>query len=263
MSLELLPGHEGEMLWWFRTGGLALRAAMTTRDGGVSKAPYDSLNLGFHVDDDAIAVDQNRRLALEAFSSGIEQLVTVQQVHGADVATVDGSDAGTGAVGRFDAMVTNDPSVVLGILAADCVPIIAYDPIAQVLGVAHAGWRGLRAGVAGATVRAMARIGAQPRRIVAGLGPSISPDRYEVGGEVVEGLEASLLATPPGAVRLGGQRPHVDLAAFAAAQLVEAGVPRDVVAVPEVGTGRPGPFFSDREQRPCGRFALLAGLLAS
>lgn len=263
MKLDLLPGSPGELLWWLRTGGLPLRAAVTTREGGVSHAPYDSLNLGFHVEDDPLAVDENRRRAMEAFGAGTDRLVTVEQVHGAEVATVDGMDAGTGAVGRFDAMVTNDPEVVLAILAADCVPVIAFDPVARVLGVAHAGWKGLAAGVVGATVRAMARIGAQPGRTVAGLGPSIGLDRYEVGGEVVEALDASVLASPPGAVRVERERAHVNLAAFAATQLAEAGVPSSSVAVPSISTGSPGPFFSDREARPCGRFALLARLLTA
>lgn len=261
MSLELLNGLDDDLLWWFYSGGLGLRAAVSTRDGGVSAPPYDSLNLGYHVDDDPLAVEENRRRALEAFGAGPGDLVTVHQVHGADVATVDGADAGTGAVGRFDAMVTNDPEPVLAVLAADCVPVLAFDPEARVLGVAHAGWRGLAAGVLGATVRAMARIGAQPRRIVAGLGPSVGMDRYEVGGEVVEALEASVHDAPTGALQRDGGRAHVNLAAYAAAQLAEAGVPRGAVGVPLVVTGRPGPFFSDREQRPCGRFALMARVL--
>lgn len=261
MSIQLLHGHHGDLLWWFRTGGMALRAAVTTRNGGVSAEPYDSLNLGFHVEDDALKVDENRRRALEAFGASTTELITAQQVHGAEVATVDGTDAGTGPVGRFDAMVTNDTGSVLAILAADCVPVIAFDPVAQVLGVAHAGWRGLAGGVGGAMVRAMARIGAQPRRIVAGLGPSIPIDRYEVGGEVVEALEAAVLEIPSQAVRLDRSKAYVDLAAFAVTELVEAGVPAGSVARESVATGRPGPFFSDREQRPCGRFALLAKLL--
>lgn len=247
-----------------RWAGLGADLTFTTRDGGCSDGPYRSLNLAFHVGDDPAAVAENRRRAAAAFGARLEDLVFAEQVHGATAAVVGAADRGAGArspagaVVGADALVTTEPGLVLAIMVADCLPVALLDPEAGVLAAVHAGWRGTAADIVGETVRAMRRLGAEAGRLVAVLGPCIGADRYQVGPEVAEAVGAlpgdagrnSLVPDGPGHWRL-------DLAAANAALLAHHGVDPDRIALPEAATGPPGPYFSDRAARPCGRFALL------
>jgi len=160
----------------------AVRHAFFTRRGGVSGGIYASLNCGLGSDDDAAAVHANRALCAHRLGVTPDRLVTGHQVHGTDVAVVTEPWApGTGP--RVDAMVTDRPGVMLGILTADCVPVLFADVAAGVIGAAHAGWRGAKDGVLARTVAAMAGLGARPDRIVAAIGPHIGRASYEVGPE--------------------------------------------------------------------------------
>ena len=161
---------------------LALRAehvdgaafAFTTREGGVSRPPFDSLNLGVHVGDDPDAVAENRRRVAEA--AGVRDLVVATQVHGRDVAEVTGPWDGDPP--EADALVTRSRDVALGVLVADCTPVLLAAPAEGVVGVAHAGRKGMAAGVALALVEAMRDLGA--RTLVGRIGPSVCPRCYEV-----------------------------------------------------------------------------------
>ena len=151
-----------------------------TTEGGVSTGLYDSLNAGLGSSDapDAVAENRNRVSAhLDA------PLLTQYQIHSANVVTV--TDAGTGPRDA-DAMVTATPCIALGVLTADCTPVLFADAEAGVVGAAHAGWKGAVGGVLEATVTAMQALGARPDRTVAALGPTISQRAYEVGPEFVE-----------------------------------------------------------------------------
>jgi hypothetical protein len=148
------------------------------RGGGVSQGLYAGLNVGLGSGDDREAILENRRRAAEAVLPGAE-LITVHQVHSADVITVTRPIA-IDARPHADSMVTNTPGLLLGILTADCVPVLLFDPAAQVIGAAHAGWKGAIGGIIENTVAAMEKLGADRRNIGAAVGPCIAQISYEV-----------------------------------------------------------------------------------
>lgn len=159
-----------------------IRHGFFTRNGGSSQGIYASLNCGFGADDDATSVASNRQSALTALSPDASHLVTVYQVHSPDAVVVESPWAPEDAP-RADAMVTDRPNLALGILTADCVPVLFADAEAGVIGGAHAGWRGALTGVLDATLTAMEKLGAQSSRITVGIGPAIEQRSYEVGPE--------------------------------------------------------------------------------
>ncbi len=156
--------------------------AFFTRKDGVSDGIYASLNCGFGSGDSAAAVTENRARA--AMQLGVEpkHLVTAHQVHGTEVSVVDKPWPHDRAP-KADALVTTQMGIALGVLAADCAPVLLADAEAEVIAAAHAGWRGALAGVLEATVAKMIELGADQRRIVAAVGPCIGPESYEVGPE--------------------------------------------------------------------------------
>ena len=164
-----------------------LRHGFFTRRGGASSGVFAGLNCGPGSSDQSEIVTINRARVAQAMSVEPAQLVTVHQVHSADVVTVDGPLAQRP---RADAMVTATPGVVLGVLTADCQPVLFADARAGVIGAAHAGWRGALDGVLEATVAAMEGLGAARDRITAVIGPSISQGAYEVGPEFLEDFMA-------------------------------------------------------------------------
>ncbi|MEM0898752.1 MAG: peptidoglycan editing factor PgeF [Pseudomonadota bacterium] len=165
---------------WSKIG--SIRHGFFTRTGGVSEGIYASLNVGLGSDDDAEKVRQNRRLIAIHFDTSENTLVTVQQVHSADVFTVT-EPIPLSKRPQADAMVTAEKGLVLGILTADCGPLLFLDPSAGVIGAAHAGWKGAKAGILGHTVTAMEGLGATRDNIEVVLGPCISDKNYEVGAD--------------------------------------------------------------------------------
>ena len=163
---------------WVLPAGV--QAICTTRVGGVSQAPFDGFNLGDHVQDDVHAVAQNRAL-LQAQLGGA-QPVFLSQVHGVDVAQLSASTPdGT----KADACITSEAQVACTIMVADCLPLLFTDDAGQVVAAAHAGWRGLAAGVVEQTVHAMCKqAGVAPAQVRVWLGPCIGPDAFEVGEDV-------------------------------------------------------------------------------
>lgn len=192
-----------------------------TRRGGVSRGIYDSLNGGQGSADDATAVTENRRRI--AASLGVPHLVTVHQHHSPDVVHV--TAPFDGARPKADAMVTDRPGLALGILTADCGPLLLADAIAGVIGGAHAGWGGALHGVVEATLAAMERLGARRERITAVLGPTLAPASYEVGPE----YRQRFTDADPANDRFfhqpaGAPRPFFDLPAYIAARARRAGI---------------------------------------
>jgi polyphenol oxidase len=256
------------LLRWDRAPELGAAVAVTTRHGGASTGPYDSLNLGLHVGDDPTTVIRNRDHAAAAFGVALDTLVFARQVHGTGLTVVGSEDRGRGtrtegdAVPDTDILVTDSLQVTLAILVADCVPIALVDPEAGVLAAVHAGWRGTAARAVERAVHAMRDCGAASDRIRAFLGPAVHPDRYQVSEEVLLALSD---AVRPGALRAGVARIDgpghwlVDLVAANCQQLVASGVRNDHITASGATTSDEA-FFSDRAQRPCGRFALLARL---
>ena len=191
------------------------------RGGGVSVGTVAGLNVGLGAEDDEAAVVENRRRAVDAVLPGA-RLVTLYQVHSPVAVTATEPWPRDGRP-RADAMATDRPGLLLGIVTADCAPVLLADREAGVIGAAHAGWRGAQGGVLEAVVAEMARLGAQPVRIVAAIGPAIAQPSYEVDDAFRARFAAADLALfAPG-------RPghwQFDLAGYVAARLASAGVGR-------------------------------------
>jgi polyphenol oxidase len=167
-----------------------------TRGGGLSEGVYAGLNCGLGSSDDRARVGRNRAAAMQALGLKPESLITLYQVHSATAITV--TEPFNGAdVPKADGMATCTRGLALGILSADCAPVLFVDPKAEVIGAAHAGWKGAFDGVLEATLQAMIALGAQASHIVAGIGPHISAQSYEVGPEF---RERFLVQAPENAV---------------------------------------------------------------
>jgi YfiH family protein len=235
--------------------------AVFTRLGGVSQGPYATLNLGHTVGDDLAAVEENHRRALSALGLEPHATVSPYQVHGARVGIVGRAHLRT-VQPATDALVTTEPAVPLLMRFGDCAPVLLFDSARHVVGLAHAGWRGVVAGTVGATVRTMReQLGCDPSDLWAGIGPTIGPCCYEVGPEVAEAVQASC---PPGAdvIHQVNGHAHLDLPAAAQAQLRAMGVAR--IEHAGICTAcHVDEFFSHRaEHGRTGRFGVVIGLLA-
>jgi YfiH family protein len=160
-----------------------IRHAFFTRQGGVSKGIYGSLNGGVGSNDDTAAVAENRRRMAAHLDVAPDRLISLYQVHSADVLTVTGPWPGERP--RADGLVTDRPGLALAVASADCGPLLFADAQARVIGAAHSGWKGAFTGVAEATLAAMEKLGAERSRIVAVLGPTIGRTAYEVGPEFI------------------------------------------------------------------------------
>jgi len=224
--------------------GDGVRAGFSTRAGGVSSAPYDSLNLGDHVGDDAELVRTNVRILGRWLGSPI---TTAAQVHGAAVAEI---AAGDTRRREADALVASAPGVGLGVMVADCVPVLLADVGAGVVATAHAGRPGLVAGVVPHVVAAMVARGADVGRIRAALGPSICGRCYEVPAAMRDDVDA---AVPGTAATTSWGTPAVDIAAGVQLQLSTAGV-RQIHLV-RLCTYEDERFYSYRRDGRTGRFA--------
>lgn len=227
-------------------------AFTTLRAGGVSRGPYAGLNLATHVGDDAHAVRENRARLVRARALPAEP-VWLDQVHGTRVV-----DAARGAA-QADGVVARAPGVVCAVLTADCLPVFLCDRRARAVGLAHAGWRGLAAGVVERTVAAL---GVEAADVLAWLGPAIGPAAFEVGEEVrAEFVNAD--ATSESAFRR--TRPdhyHADLYALARRRLQRAGVTQ-IFGGGHCTFSDPARFYSYRRERVCGRMASVVWIARS
>jgi YfiH family protein len=254
--------REGDLLWW-EAEMEGARLAFTTRQGGASRAPYDTLNLGLHVGDAEDAVLANRRALTSAL--GIAPPVLGEQVHGAVTAIVRRAGAGSGwearetALAATDALVTPEAGLPLAILVADCAPVLLLPPRGA-LAVAHAGWRGLASGVLEAALGGLSRLSsAPPRACRAVIGPCIRGCCYEVGQEVWSRFPSECLA--PGG---GTASRRLDLMTAVTHRLRQAGLPPEQIHAVGLCTAcHPALFFSHRRATreglaATGRMALLA-----
>lgn len=216
-----------------------------TRQGGVSTGAYASLNCSLSGGDDRNAVLENRARALRAI--GADRLVGLMQVHGADVVEVN-EPWEPGAGPRADAMVTKQPGIALGVITADCAPILLADRQAGVVGAAHAGWRGAVAGVIEATVSAMIELGADAGRITAAIGPCIAQGSYEVGTDVHHAV-VSRDADHAHCLAPGRRDAHwqFDLAGYCVARLAGSGI-RSIATLGVDTAADEQRFFSHRRR---------------
>lgn len=249
--LELLPAPLGA----------GVLAGFATRGGGSSQAPYGSLNLAFTVGDEPAAVRANRAALLAAAASGARGMVWAEQVHAGDVAVVGDVPAlaeqqGEQGVPGVDALVTATPGLLLCIRVADCLPVLFSDAQAGVIGAAHAGRRGLVAGILHGTVAAMESLGADRSRIRAVVGPGICGRCYEVPATLA--AEVGSVLTGSRSVTTWGT-PSLDLpaAAYAALDGLRLGA---VEMVQECTAEQPDRWFSYRRAQRTGRFAGFVAL---
>jgi polyphenol oxidase len=221
----------------------------TTRAGGVSSPPYDSLNLGGKWGDSPECVAENRRRLLAV--SGATAMVSVSQVHGTRVVRVaPGDDPGSLKAEQADGLCSDLPGLGLSVHTADCVPVLLADSRTGACAALHAGWRGVVAGMASAGVAALAaNFGCRPSDLRAAFGPCIGPCCFEVGPEVVAGVQSAWPgAQAAGVVVQGKVRPHVDLRHLLRLQLQAAGLLSEHIDASEACThcDPAGRFFSYR-----------------
>lgn len=199
---------------------MRVRRVITTRDGGVSKPPYDSFNLGGSGDDPA-AIRANRRRMADELGLGEANLAWMEQVHGRTATVVDGTEGAPAEA--TDALVTATPGLGLVALVADCVPVLLGDPVGGVVAAVHAGRVGARVGVLPAAIEAMVGLGAREERIEALLGPAVCGECYEVPSDMQADVARHL---PGSASRTRAGTPGLDLRAGLWQQLAAAGVGR-------------------------------------
>ena len=234
--------------------------AIFTRRGGTSPAPWRSLNVGGTVGDVRERVVENRRRCFAAVGRAPESIHDVWQVHSADVVHAR-APRGAASPVQADGLICGDPSVTLFMRFADCVPVLLFDPTRRVVGMVHAGWLGTARRAVSACVQAMVRsCGCRPEDLLAGIGPSIGPDHYPVGDEVIEqvraafGLQAEAYLVPKDG------RVHFDLWSANRGLLEDEGV-RSVEVSGICTACHPLDWFSHRgEHGRTGRFGGLIGL---
>ena len=240
---------------------------ISTRNGGVSKPPFDTLNISFNVSDDPKNVLKNRELLAEAVGFDAASVVTAKQVHDNKVAFVTKDMKGKGAfdlisaLDGIDAMVTNVPKICLMVQVADCVPVLLYDPVKKVIGAVHAGYKGTILTIAENTVRSMIKqYRSDPRNIYAGIGPSIGPCCYEIGKEVVNEVKDNL-KNGKDLIYVKKGKNFFDLWKANRSQIEDCGVPGRNIEVAGICTNdRTDMFFSFRAGKgTTGRFA--AGIM--
>jgi len=233
--------------------GSPVAAGFTIRNGGVSRAPFNSLNLGTNTEDTAAHVEANRAAMARAFDLQPHLLLTVKQVHGTGVLAVTEPNFDLSHFQRVesDAIITNQSGIMIGVLVADCYPVILYDGEGFTAGVVHAGWKGAAAGLIGQTVQAMCELlGSRPEHLRAAIGPGIGFHKYEVDRPVRDAFREgsghwSRIAKE---TRLGHWQ--LDLRLSCLLQLEEAGIARDMIdIVDECTCCHKEKFFSHRRDQ--------------
>lgn len=252
-------GETGVPYLRFETFPKTLAHGVLTRQGGVGKSPFDSLNLSSSVADQPTDIDTNRDRAYGTFARKTDTLVHAHLIHDRHIGRVTQANQGE-VVPYVDGLITNDPGCGLTMNFADCAPILVCDPKKQAIGLGHAGWRGTVADLPGAMIRAMqAAFDSRPEDLLTAVGPCISSEIYEVGDEVINAVreafpeEADQLLIP----QPNGPRPHFDLPQANRINLERAGV--HFVELSGLCTGsRTDLFFSHRaEKGKTGRFGVV------
>ncbi|SRR6266498_1439688 len=237
-----------DLLAWRADLAPGVHTLITGRWGGTSQPPYDPLNLGLLIGDSPAAVTRNRELVARECGIDPAHVVWMRQVHGTRVCYGEPGQAGQ----ETDAVFTDIPGVALGVIAADCAPVLLADPVAGIVGAAHSGRAGTQAGVVASLIRAMTGAGAQAARMRALIGPAICGGCYGVPAE----LRARVAAAVPqaGCLTRSGA-PGLDIRSGIVAQLAELGVPR--VQHDRRCTSESADLCSHRRDGPVGRFGAL------
>lgn len=233
-----------------------------SRRGGVSPAPWDSLNVGGTVGDETQRVRENRQRSFAAFGRPIESLFDVWQVHSADVVHAARPRDPSTEITKADIILTDQPDVTLYMRFADCVPLLFHDPVKGVIGIAHAGWLGTVRGAGPAAVEAMhSRYGSLPQDILAGIGPSIGPDHYEVGPDVIGQVREAFGNDADQLIHSHDGRTHLDLWGANRLQLYRAGVEKIELSAVCTACHLEDWFSHRAEKGRTGRFGALMAIL--
>ncbi len=226
---------------------------VSTRQGGISQGNYSSLNLGYNTQDDPKKVSKNREILAKAM--GVSNLIFPQQTHKNHVQIVT-EDNISNDFTDTDALITNQKGICLAVIFADCVPILVFDPVCQVVGAIHAGWRGTVAKIIEKTIEKMqTEFGTNPSDIIAGIGPSISPKAYEVGNEVIEQVEAAF-PTINLVSNQTTEKGYLNLWEANKQSLLKSGVLEKNIEIAGLCTKKNHEtFFSVRHSKETGRFA--------
>ncbi|MRS03228.1 peptidoglycan editing factor PgeF, partial [bacterium] len=232
-----------------------------TRKGGVSPHPWTTLNLGGTVGDDRANVVENRRRIYQVMNREVESIFDVWQVHSADVICTDTPRPLDALHSKGDAILTNNPEITLFMRFADCVPILLYDPVRRVIGVVHAGWQGtVKKVVQRSVIKMTQQYGSMTGDIYAGIGPSIGPDHYQIGDDVIQQVRAGFGRDAPKVLLQNNGSTHLDLWRANAILLEQAGVKHIEIAnlCTACDTER---WYSHRaEQGKTGRFGAIIAL---
>ena len=249
MAFELI----GDRVKFFRSTIISCPHGFSTRIGGVSRLPHTAeLNLAFGRGDDDATVIKNLELFSDAVGVDPHSVVSRHQVHSSKVEYVDQSNAGEGyyipTELECDGYFTDSPGVTLGIKTADCVPILFHDPIKNVIGAVHAGWRGTAAGIAGICVERMRSLGSEPKDIRAAIGAAINFCCYEVGEDFYDSVSALDRARAERFIREKDGRLHADIVGMNADILKAAGV--EIIDIsPHCTCHEPELFYSHRASK--------------
>ncbi|MFP7477722.1 peptidoglycan editing factor PgeF [Terribacillus saccharophilus] len=258
-----LKGMYMELGGWSAPEGII--SGITTKYNGVSKAPFDSLNMGLHVGDVPEDVVRNRELLADAIEFPLERWVLGEQVHGTEIAVVTKNEAGRGSrvladsLPSVDGLITNEKGMLLAAFFADCVPLYFYDSTSEWVGMAHAGWRGTVANMAGKMIEALCANGANKNSMQAIIGPCISKKRYEVDDYIVQQIPEEFrdkVLQPS-----GSDRYHLDLQELNRLYMLQAGIQDENIFTVAYCTYDSPEFYSHREdQGKTGRMIGFIGM---
>jgi len=235
--------------------------AIFTRQGGISPRPWDSLNVGGSIGDDLLHVRENRIRSFKALGRAPESIHDVWQVHSADVVYADAPRPIDTAYQKADILLTDNPRVTLFMRFADCTPILLYDPKKQVIGIVHSGWLGtVRSAVRVAVEAMQERYASHPADILAAIGPSIGPDHYEIGDDVISQVRNTFGADALSLLEEHGESVHFNLWNANRVLLEKAGVKQ--IEIAEICTAcHTDDWFSHRgENGKTGRFGALIAM---
>ncbi|WP_138414987.1 peptidoglycan editing factor PgeF [Aquibacillus sediminis] len=242
-----------------------LTVGMTTRKGGVSPAPFHSMNLGYHVPDHDKNVINNRQILANLLNLPLDTWTIGEQVHGTKVFRVANVDSGKGslthenAIQGVDGLITKETNLLCTALFADCVPIFYFDPVTNWIGIAHAGWRGTVNGMAKQMVEQLKNQGVEVRSLLVAIGPCISQAHYEVDTKVIQSIPETLSKDTVKTLENG--RFLLDLRQLNKQVLVDAGIPEHHISVTEYCTYRDDHLFYShrRDQGKTGRMLGFIG----
>lgn len=259
-----MPFHAAQGLRYLTFEGFAaagIRHAIFTRQGGVSAAPYDSLNVGATVGDEPELVRQNLQRAFAACGCAPDSLFDSWLVHGREVLVAQAPRPANQRPEKADIIITDQPAVTLFMRYADCVPVLLADAQRGAVALAHAGWRGSVARVAAAAVAALGtHYGSRPQDLLAAIGPCISTARYEVGEDVVRAVQAAFVSQAAALLPVLDGKPHFDLVAANCLALQAAGVTH-IESADLCTASQPQDWFSHRASGGrTGRFGALITL---